>query len=461
MSEKIYAWLLHLYPTHFRELYGDEALQLLRDRMRDEPELWHKIRLWADLIADLLASLPREHWKSSTAETGEIAFQYCTDAVPRFCLLENRKPRGAALFLGAVISATAIYSLPGIISQFINVSFRLPAAALQSSNARPAASGKTSHPSKTATGNGGTGTTSSEAAVRHRVVLAVAEDLKRHYVDHPMGQQMANTLLAREAQGDDDKAQDGPALAASLTQQVRDVSHDLHLEVIYSSNPLPEQSTGPNAAVDEQYRKAMAANNCTFESIKTLPHNIGYLKLNSFPDPAVCESTVRWAMASVNHADAVIFDLRDNRGGSPEMVMLVAGYLFDHPEYMYRPSGVTDQCWTKSPVGGSELAEKPIYILTSPRTLSAAEHFSYDLKMLRRATLVGQTTGGATDVGVFHRIDDHFGVGIRENRTINPYQEPDWAVHGVEPNVKVDATDALVTAEELARKRIQAHPMRR
>jgi len=45
--------------------------------------------------------------------------------------------------------------------------------------------------------------------------------------------------------------------------------------------------------------------------------------------------------------------------------------------------------------------------------------------MLKRATLVGETTGGATDVGTFHRIDDHFGMGIRETRGINPYSEPD------------------------------------
>ena len=172
----------------------------------------------------------------------------------------------------------------------------------------------------------------------------------------------------------------------------------------------------------------METNNCTFEKVQILPHNIGYLKLNSFPDPSLCESTARAAMASLNRADAVIFDLRDNRGGYPSMVMLIAAFLFDHPEYMYNPrENTTEQSWTKSPVPGSTLANKPIYILTSARTFSGAEHFSYDLKMLKRATLVGERTAGATDVGVFHRIDDHFGIGIREARAINPYPEPDWA----------------------------------
>jgi C-terminal processing protease CtpA/Prc len=160
-------------------------------------------------------------------------------------------------------------------------------------------------------------------------------------------------------------------------------------------------------------------------------------------------------MSSLNQANAVIFDLRDNRGGYPGMVMLIAAYLFDHPEYMYSPREMSDLCWTKSPAPGSRLADKAVYVLTSSRTFSGAEHFSYDLKMLKRATLVGEKTAGATDVGVFHRIDDHFGIGIREINAINPYAEPDWAVVGVQPDVPVAAADALATAQKLAQDKLR------
>ena len=196
--------------------------------------------------------------------------------------------------------------------------------------------------------------------------------------------------------------------------------------------------------------------NCTFEPVQTLPHNIGYLKLDSFPDVSVCQHTAEAAMASLNHADAVIFDLRDNRGGFPGMVMLISAYLFDHPEYMYNPrENTTEESWTRSPVPGSRLADKPVFVLTSGRTFSGAEHFSYDLKMLKRATIVGETTAGATDVGTFHRLDDHFGMGIRETRAINPYAEPDWAGIGVEPDVKVKAADAPQMAVRLAESKLQ------
>jgi C-terminal processing protease CtpA/Prc len=156
-------------------------------------------------------------------------------------------------------------------------------------------------------------------------------------------------------------------------------------------------------------------------------------------------------MATLNHATAIIIDLRDNSGGFPDMVMLIAGYLFDHPEYMYSPRGApTEESWTHSPISGNTLADKPVYVLTSPSTWSGAEQFSYDLKMLKRATLVGETTRGGAHAGVFHRIDDHFGMGIPEQKAINPFGKADWEGVGVEPDVKVTADEALETAEKLA-----------
>jgi C-terminal processing protease CtpA/Prc len=249
---------------------------------------------------------------------------------------------------------------------------------------------------------------------------------------------------------------DGAAFADLLTSQMRDVSHDRHLIVVYSKAATPDRPPGSTPEGLARYRKAMEQSNCTFEKVEILPHNIGYLKLNSFPDPSVCQPTATAAMASLNHADAIIFDLRDNRGGFPSMVALIAAYLFDHPEYWYNPrENTTEHSWTPSPVPGNRLADKPVYVLTSAKTLSGAEQFSYDLKMLKRAMLVGETTGGAAHAGTYHRIDDHFGMGITETRAINPFSKNDWDGTGVEPDVKVKAADALERAEELAGRKLR------
>jgi Peptidase family S41 len=289
------------------------------------------------------------------------------------------------------------------------------------------------------------------AAERHRVVAGAIANLRQHYFNREIAQETADALLAHEKNGDDDAATDGVVFADLLTTQMRDASHDIHLVVEYSREILPEHPPKPTTENLARYRKAMEQQNCMFRKIEILSHNIGYLKLDFFPDTSVCQSTATTTMANLNHAAAIIFDLRDNSGGFPSMVSLIAGYLFDHPEYMYSPRGApTEESWTHSPIPGNTLADKPVYVLTSASTWSGAEQFSYNLKMLKRATLVGETTRGGSHAGIFHRIDDHFGMGIPEEKAINPFGKADWEGVGVEPDVKVRAGEALETAVKLA-----------
>jgi C-terminal processing protease CtpA/Prc len=199
------------------------------------------------------------------------------------------------------------------------------------------------------------------------------------------------------------------------------------------------------------YRAMMREANCMMERPAILPGNVGYLKLDWFPEPEACGGAVAAAMKMLGRADGLIIDLRENSGGSPEMVMFVAGWLFDRPAFFWNPrESDAGRMWTQSPMAGSALAGKQVWVLTSSRTYSAAEQFAYNLKMLQRATIVGETTAGATDVGVFHRIDDHFGIGLEESRVRNPYAAADWAVNGVQPDVRVAAGAALETARRLA-----------
>ncbi len=487
MSEKIYALLLRLFPSHFRKEYGEESLQLFRDRARDEKGFTPRLRLWFDMLADLAISVPREYFYAEpelVAASGQRL-----GATPSFYFLGGESPRPGALFLGAVLSLTALVTFSTLLSQGgvhrpRNASVR---QLRQSAPALPArqvagdrnslATGANETLASASFGQGDSGSSAQvapneistsvvapvghgnvDAAERQRILNAAIVNLKQHYIYPDVAQKMAEALLAKEKRGEYDAITDGDAFAHQLTSQMRDVSHDMHLELVYSQDTLPPQPTETEQTPEElaRYREAMKRINCAFEKVETLPRNIGYLKLNFFPDRSVCEQTATTAMASLNRADALIVDLRDNRGGMPDMVALMASYLFDHPEYFYNPrENTTQESWTHSPVRGNKLADKPVYVLTSSRTFSGAEQFCYDLKMLKRITLVGETTGGGAHSGVWYRIDDHFGMGIPETKPINPYSTPDWEGTGVEPDVKVKAANALSTAVKLAQTKLQ------
>jgi len=462
MSEKIYAWLLRLYPSRFREEYGEAALELFRDRAHDERGFFGRLRLWLDLVRDLAVSVPREYRRAQPALA-------VAPAKPCFYFAANESPRAGALLIGGLLSLVPVFLLAIPVDRYRmpHVSFapmRRPLYGPWSPLVRSAyrvarqvnREGFQMLPVVMLNVPQEPEARKLGAAERRRVVQAAIADLKQHYVSPGVAQRIADALTAHQKAGDYDAVTDGASFADLLTKQLREVSRDLHLDVAYVPGGIPDRPIGPTPESTARYRQALEQENCTFERVAILAHNIGYLKLNSFPDVAFCRQTATEAMTKLNGADAIVFDLRDNRGGSPEMVSLIAAYLFDHPEYLYSPRDVvTEQSWTRSPVTGSRLADKPAYVLTSGRTASAAEQFSYDLKMLRRAILVGETTRGATHSGVFYRIDDHFGIGIPEVKAINPFAQNDWAVVGVEPDVKVPAAEALEKAEQLAEGRLR------
>lgn len=291
------------------------------------------------------------------------------------------------------------------------------------------------------------------------MIEAAVADLTRYYVDPYVAQKMAAALRAHEKSGDDDAATDGEAFADLVTQQMQNVSHDKHVMMTYGAAIAPESPQPPSAADVAAYRKEMERTNCRFEIVRVLPRNVGYLKFNSFPDAEICGPRAAAAMAKLNDVDAIIFDLRDNPGGYANMVALIATYLFDRPTHLNdfydRDENTTEESWTLAPVPGNKLADKPAFVLTSHMTFSAAEAFSYDLKMLKRVTLVGETTSGRGHMAMGRRIDDHFMIRVPDIKVVNPISKTNWDGTGVKPDVKVKAADALATAEKLAESKLQ------
>lgn len=476
MSEKIFACLLWLYPSRFRRKYAEPIVQLYRDRLRDETGLVKRVRLCIDLLVDGFAGLPQAY-RNSCAASAAIAVPSNPLGIPSFCILQKEPLRPASILMGSFLSLTMIgafafvMSHPMVYRQFSKGAKSPIESVLERLN-RATSNGGNQDGGVTSIGSGNSQDTASKGnpsavsvasnqrkldpAERDRVVHAVAQNLNRYYVDSQRARIASAEVLKREATGEYEAIADGQAFAARLTSDLRSSTQDPHLEIAYSRTPLPNAAGDPTLAALAAYRSAMLRQNCTFEKIEVLPDNIGYFKLNAFPDPSICASKAKESMARLNRTDAIIFDLRDNMGGYPGMVEEIAAPLFDHPAPWYNPKDPSGSAsFIHSPVAGSRMANKPVYILISSRTFSGAEQFAYNLKMLKRATLVGETTGGGAHVGVFHRLDDHFGMGIPETPITNPYGKPDWEGAGVQPDKKVPAKDALAIAEELARKQLR------
>lgn len=293
-----------------------------------------------------------------------------------------------------------------------------------------------------------------DAATRTEVINTALADLSEFYVSPDVAKQMSDAIRARQQRGEYNSITDGDAFAAKLTDDLRAVSHDKHLRVNFSPVPLPPETSGPNPKAEAAYRKQMERANCGFDKLEILPGNIGYVKFDFFADPKICAPTVIAAMNFLANSDAIIFDLRENGGGDPEMVTFICSYLFDQPTHLNdlwtRKGNTTQQFWTLPYVSGKRLATQPAYVLTSHRTFSGGEEFTYDLQQQKRATIVGEVTGGGAHPVAGHRIDAHFIIGVPFATAINPITHTSWEGTGVTPGVKVPAANALSTAQSLA-----------
>jgi len=298
-----------------------------------------------------------------------------------------------------------------------------------------------------------------DAAARARVIDGAIAQLNEFYVFPETAKKMGELVKSKQKKGDYDSITDGGALARMLTDNFREVSHDKHLRVDFSPAPVPDRPDGPPGA-DEiaRYRKDMERMNCGFDKVEILSGNVGYLKFDMFADPDICGPTAVAAMNFLANVDAIIFDLRENGGGDPKMIAFLSTYLFSEATHLNdlweRKGDVTHQYWTLPYVPGKHLDGKPAYVLTSKETFSGAEEFSYNLKNLKRATIIGETTGGGAHPVSGHRIDDHFMIGVPFARAINPISKTNWEGTGVEPDVKVPAPDALATAQKLAAEKL-------
>jgi len=305
-----------------------------------------------------------------------------------------------------------------------------------------------------------------DAAARARAVAGAAALLDTFYVFPDVAKRMGDSLRARLARKDYDSYTNGVMFAARLNDDLAEIGHDKHMHVNYSARPLPvEKPRSPGAPPPEpspedsaREREFLAKANCGFVKSEVLAGNVGYLKFNFFAEPDFCAATASKAMNALADTRAMIIDLRDNGGGSPPMVAFVSSYLFDRRTHLNdlwtRRTNETKEYWTRDSVSGRRFGgTKPVYVLTSAHTFSGAEEFTYNLKNLKRATIVGEVTGGGAHPVNGHRIDDHFIIGVPFARAINPITHTNWEGVGVEPDIKVPAADALSTVQRLLREK--------
>lgn len=236
MSEKFYQLLLRFYPSHFVRQYGDEAMQVFRDRLRDERGFLKRARLWLDLLLDLTLSAPREHRRAPSAPSPSPS------GFPSFLVLEeaplapNRFLCGTLLALIVVGSFVFLLNhggnrvlLPGISNQRLRSEVTPGPSSSVQGKPSPANPDDTPAPMPPLT-------TAERRLVIRQVIHAIGE-----FAPHSAELKEVTALLQEnESRGDYEQILYGPLFARMLTRQIDSVTKDVRVTVLCGQQPGPD-----------------------------------------------------------------------------------------------------------------------------------------------------------------------------------------------------------------------------
>lgn len=249
----------------------------------------------------------------------------------------------------------------------------------------------------------------------------------------------------------------GPAdLATSVTTDLRDVSGDLHLRLLFHvDGAVGEEDEAALAATwAEQARRTAGG----MRRVARLDGNIALVEVGPvLGHPSVAGNAVVAAMSLVADADALVVDVRGCRGGSPDGVVLLLSHLFgDEPvrlsDIESREEG-TRQFWTAAVLPGRRFGPaKPVAVLVGPETFSGGEGLAFDLQEQGRATIVGERTRGGAHPRIGVVVHPQLELTLPIARSVSLFTGGNWEGVGVQPDIEVPAADALDAALNLLRQ---------
>jgi len=285
--------------------------------------------------------------------------------------------------------------------------------------------------------------------------------LKDHYVLPDLGAIFSEEIIALFQAGKFDNVDDPKRFGEEVTAALRELTKDKHLNFrLVEKSDLGEEETASLHHPVRYFRLGEREHMGIFR-LDWLEDEIGYMDYRRFYYQSEAKRMLLDAINFLSPAKAIIIDLRENQGGSGKLIPLLCSYFLPYPMQLtgtyYRDRDITEEWWTYEQVEGKRLLDVPLFVLISGKTFSAAEYLAYDLKVRKRAMLVGEPTrGGAHSVDLFP-VGDRFEIYIPTSRAINPVTGSNWEGTGIAPDVLVPGEEALDTAVELAKKAAQEY----
>ncbi len=328
-----------------------------------------------------------------------------------------------------------------------------------------------------------TTSTTLNATQQKDIIAHFSQTLLKHYVVSNKAEQLVEALSQAQIKGEFSSTKSISDFIAQTNKLIQNITHDKHLvllnaekfdqmmkmfhgdDVIGKDNkPSPEKHSQPKANNHHNSHSSSETESSSNPLLVVGVSNVseisrdglnqtGYLALERFDASTRSVVFIEQVFSTFTESDNIIIDLRNCGGGEAEMVKILSSYFFDKPTHLLNTlirnknseQSIVER-WTIPNKLSPYFADKPLKILVSSKSFSAAESFAFGMQVSGRAELVGETTGGGGYTNDFFPLPNNLGASISVGRTYDYRTGKDWQQVGVIPEIKITQDKALHTA---------------
>ena len=292
------------------------------------------------------------------------------------------------------------------------------------------------------------------------VVSEVRKILAERYV-LPERRPALDAVLAQGLSSGRYRVTDPRQLARLINEDLERVGKDKHLSFEHNPDQAAMFAAGRREGAPDNsvYERMVRTRNHGILELKVLPGNVRYMDYRGFdwigPESAAALDT---AMNFLAGGDAIVIDIRRNGGGSPEAVQYITSHFMEagKPLMTFHMNGRAspDTTATLAELKAPRMLGKPLYVLTSGSSASAAEEFAGHVAGYKLGELVGETTAGAGFRNELVPVAGEFVLSVSVGRAVLAATGKDWEAVGHSPTVATPVASALDAAQSHALRRL-------
>lgn len=173
-----------------------------------------------------------------------------------------------------------------------------------------------------------------------------------------------------------------------------------------------------------------------------LDDTIGIVRVSEFNENTVSQFKEAVEALIAGGAKSIVFDMRNNPGGTLNSVLAMLDYLLPEGDLCYVEDSSKEKVATYSSDSACLDASIPLAVLINENTASAAELFTAALRDYKRATIVGVNSFGKGSMQTTYQLPDGAGLKLSTN-TYNPPCDINYDGVGIAPDKVVELDEAL------------------